>query len=115
MQTLQVLNTYEFTSSDHKQYRYWAPSQLYASGDQLARLLQEGWALGRVVEVETVWFGEARYINVYRVKLFRDGQQVTMRVLGNPFIRSLLYDPGLGLELVPYERGRSIRFEVVNK
>jgi hypothetical protein len=115
MQIMKVLNTYEFSSSDSQQYRYWSATQPYASGDQLARYLQAGWGIGQIVEVEQRWFGEARFITIYRVQLFRDGRQVAMRVMGNPFIRSLLRDPGLSLKLVPFKRDMNIRFEVINR
>ncbi len=115
MQIMKVLKTYEFTSSDSQQYRYWSATQPYASGDQLARFLQAGWGIGQVVEVEHRWFGEARVITIYRVQLFRNDQQVTMRVMGNPFMRSLLRDPGLNLKLVPFQRDKDLRFEVINR
>lgn len=115
MQITKVLNTYEYSSSDQRQYRYWSPAQVYASGDQLARLLQTGWSLARQVEVEKIWFGDARFITVFRVVLIRGEEQVNMRVMGNPFIRGLLKDPGLDLHIVPHERGADIRFKVIGK
>lgn len=115
MQITKVLNTYEYSSSDHRQYRYWSPAQAYASGDQLARLLQTGWGLAPRVEVEYVWFGEARFVTVFRVQLLRGNEQVYMRVMGNPFIRGLLQDPNLDLQIVPRERGSGIQFKVVGR
>lgn len=116
VQFTKVLNTYDYSSSDHRQYRYWSPAQVYASGDQLARFLQTGWAIARRVEVEYVWFGEARFITVFHVQLLRDSERITMRVLGNPFIRGLLRDPELDLMLIPHEgAGPQIRFKIIGR
>ncbi|MBN2471897.1 MAG: hypothetical protein JXN59_14335 [Anaerolineae bacterium] len=114
-QFAKVLNTYDYSSSDHRQFRYWSPAQQYASGDQLARYLQTGWSLARTIEVEHIWFGEARFVTVYWVKLVRDGREIQMRVLGNPFIRGLLRDPDLGLTLVSRDRGSQVRFKVIGR
>lgn len=113
MQVRNVLSSYEYTSADPSQFRYWSPSQRYASGDQLARCLQEGWGLGEEVLVETHWFGEARFINIYRVTLIRGDQQVTMRVMSNPFVRQLLRDPRLGLKLTTVRHADKYMFKVI--
>jgi hypothetical protein len=116
MQVEANVRTYDYTSSDPKQYRYWSPTaQKYASGDQLARCLQEGYCLDTVVETDTHWFGEARYITVYTVKLHRDDEHITMRVLGNPFAKGLFNDERLGLQQIACQDKQSVRFEVVGK
>jgi len=113
MQVKHVLFTYEYTSADPSQFRYWSPSQRYASGDQLARCLQEGWGLGEEVLVETHWFGEARFVNIYRVTLVRGDQQVTMHVMSNPFVRQLLRDTRLGLKITTVRHADRISYKVV--
>lgn len=115
VQFAKVLNSYDYSSSDPRQFRYWSPAQVYASGDQLARYLQSGWAIARTVEVEHIWFGEARFVTVYHVKLMRGGKELEMRVLGNPFIRSLLRDLDLNISLVPRERGSQVKFRIIGR
>jgi hypothetical protein len=113
----EAIRTYDYTSSDPRQYRLWsAVAQPYASGDQLARYFQEGWHIKDEIAVETHWFGEARFITLYHVELYRDGEQVLMRVMGSPFTRQLVNDERLGLTLVPYSKpAPSVKFEVINK
>lgn len=102
-----------YSSSDPKQYRYWSPTQQFASSDQLARCLQEGWHLNGLVEVEKYWFGDARFIHVYRVRLQQGNKTVTMAVMGNPYSRELLSDQQV--QSAEQSARPNIRFEVTSK
>jgi hypothetical protein len=113
MEVKTITHSYEYTSSDPQQYRYWSPNQPYASGDQLARILHEGWQLGEEIGVEDFWYGEGRQVTIFWALLFKNGQQLTMRVMNNPYVRHLLSDEQLGLKLQPIKRAEQVRFQVI--
>ncbi len=92
----------QYYGGGYQQWRYWSPhSQQYAAGDQLLWYLGQGWLLDSRVEVQTHWFGEGRYILVYRFTLRKADRQMTLAVVGNPFTRELVNDERLNLEVVP--------------
>lgn len=92
----------EYYGGDYQQWRYWSPqSQQYAAGDQLMWYLSQGWLPDSRVEVETHWFGEGRYILVYRFTLRKGGRQMPIAVAGNPLVREMVTDERLNMEVVP--------------
>jgi hypothetical protein len=106
-----------FNRTDLELFRYWSPrAQMYASGDQLMHYLDEDWEPDRVVEVETHWFGEARHIQVYHFVLRRGSNELTMRVIGNPFSHRLVNDARLNFQQVPHRRTvRKVTFDVMKE
>jgi hypothetical protein len=107
----------EFSRSSVELFRYWSPrSQAYASGDQLLYYLKEGWTPDTIVEVETHWFGEARHILIYHFRLRKEGRELPMRVLGNPFAHGLVNDEHMALEQVPHRRQyRNVSLDAVTQ
>lgn len=104
------MNEYNLSTSSWQRvanpspHRYWSPeTQLYAGGDHLLRYLEHGWQIEHGVETETHWFGEARYVVVYRFPLVRGGQRLVMPVVGNPFVRQLVREPERTLAQVTTE------------
>ena len=114
---LQPAMRFEYSRSRTELYRYWSPrSQAYASGDQLLYYLREGWTPDTVVEVETHWFGDARHILIYHFRLRKDGNELPMRVLGNPFAFGIVNDEHLALEQVPHRRQvRSVSLDAIKQ
>jgi hypothetical protein len=98
-------------------YRYWSPrSQAYASVDQLLYYLRDGWTPDPTVEVETHWFGEARHILIYHFRLYKEGRELPMRVLGNPFAFGMVNDERSELEQIPHRRQqRSVNLDAVKQ
>jgi|GEM_PF-700569 hypothetical protein len=97
------------TISDVKQCRHWAAaSQPYATGDQLLHYLYAGWEMDEVVRCETHWLGAGRHIVIYHFTLSRDGHQVTMPVIGTPFVDQVVRGPEFPLELVEFESGDTL-------
>ncbi len=110
------VRTRDYTSSDPGQYRYWSPSQTYACGDQLARMLQEGWELDDEIGVERLWFGDARHTCLYHVTLYRGAEGAAMSVLCNPFSSDIFHDERHNFKLVDHSRQtREIRFQVMQR
>lgn len=67
--------------------RHWCPhSERYTGADSLVTALRNGWALCRLVYREDVFHGGSRHTAVYFFELKRDGDVVTMPVVGTPFI-----------------------------
>ncbi len=97
------------TISDVKQCRHWAAaSQPYATGDQLLHYLYAGWEMDEVVRCETHWLGAGRHIIIYHFTLNHEDRQVTMPVIGTPYIDQFVRGPVTDLELVEFETGDTI-------
>ena len=80
--------------------RHWCPlSQRYAGGDALLNYLNRGWEVHDEVYYEEYWHGGARRVLIFYFVLANNGQCVTMRVLGNPFIERLMRE--LQVEALP--------------
>jgi hypothetical protein len=71
--------------------RHWSPeSQSYASGDILMNFLRSGWVPEHLVAVETFYFSDCRHVNVFRFRLTKGEQTLTIPVVANPIIRRLI-------------------------
>src|SRR5262245_14706932 len=67
-------------------YRHWHPaSQKYGGGDSLATALYLGWTMGEIVYREEHWRA-GRCTMVYHITLERDGEQLNMPVIANPYV-----------------------------
>jgi len=80
----------------HAQYldvtHHWSPrSEKYAGGDCLLTAIQRGWEISETVEERKFWHGDARCVCVYEFTLRRDGEEVVMPVLENPYVTRLLF------------------------
>lgn len=87
----------------HTQYadivQHWdQDSEKYTGGDSLMTYLNRGWKLTRRLRRETIWFAGARFIRVYHFELQRDGEALTMPVMGNPFVDRYVYESDFVLE-----------------
>ncbi|MCU0495713.1 MAG: hypothetical protein MUF87_00015 [Anaerolineae bacterium] len=79
--------------------QHWCPvSEKYAGGDCLITALSKGWQMNDVIQTETRWFAGMRSINIYHIELHRNGEQMIMPVLDNPYIDKLLLNPELVLQ-----------------
>ena len=77
-------------------YRHWhAESEKYAGGDSLATALFLGWTVDEAVQLEERWYAGTRRVAVYYFDLIRDGEQMTMPVIGNPYVDQLIAHAGL--------------------
>lgn len=112
--TERIVANFVRMSGQEVKARYWSPaSEQFAGGDQLMRLLSEGWQPEKYVETEKHWYGEARHIVLYHMVLHRGGEQVVMTAIGGPFVNQMIQDERLGLELVKYDGPqRELRFTV---
>lgn len=72
-------------------------SQEYAGADCLLTALQDGWDMHTVIKKETRWYGGMRFNTVYYFELTRDGEQMVMPVIGNPFVDRIIEQPTLEL------------------
>lgn len=71
--------------------QHWHPgSEAYAGGDALLTMISRGWQMQRDVYVEKRDFAGMRSVSVYIVVLERDGEQIEMPLLRNPYINRLL-------------------------
>jgi hypothetical protein len=76
-------------------FRHWHPqSEKYAGGDALASALFCGWKMPDTVFVERHWHAGARRVNIYFVKLTRGNENMTMPVIGNPYVARLFLEQG---------------------
>jgi len=80
----------------HVQYldvtHHWSPrSQKFAGGDALLTALQRGWEVANAVEEEKYWHGDARAVSVYHFTLRRDGVEIAMPVIENPYVTRMLF------------------------
>ncbi len=72
-------------------YRHWCPeSEPYASADVLIQYLRLGWALDKLVAVETIYHTARRQSNVYYFTLHLDDRILEMPVLANPVVLDLI-------------------------
>jgi hypothetical protein len=75
----------------HVQYfdlkRHWcAPSEKYAGGDCLLSALDDGWEIDPLVRCEDHWHAGVRRVPVYHFTLTRNGEEMKMPVISNPFV-----------------------------
>jgi len=80
----------------HVQYpninRHWSPrSEKYAGGDHLMTAIARGWEIGHSVIREEHWHAGVRLVCVYYFQLRRGDQEITMPVIGNPYVTRMLY------------------------
>jgi hypothetical protein len=74
--------------------KHWSPlSEEYCGGDGLLTALRNGWQMDPVIRYEDKWFAGMRQITVYHIRLHRNGEERTMRVLNNPYVtRMIVYN-----------------------
>jgi hypothetical protein len=98
---------YDSTSiEDIITYRHWhAESEKYAGGDSLATHMYLGWIVGEVVELEERWSAGTRRVAIYHFELNRDGETITMPVIGNPYVDQVIAQSALKVVAVgEYQR-----------
>lgn len=83
------------TTNYHADYldvtQHWSPaSEKYAGGDSLITMLDRGWELRGEAVREQKRYGESRAVTIYHVTLERDGEQMTMPVVHNPYVNKVL-------------------------
>ncbi len=82
--------------------RHWhADSERYTGGDALYTAIQDGWQVSPEVGFEERWRVGARGTPIYYFQLTRNGETVTMPVIGNPYVRRVIR--AIQAELVPVE------------
>lgn len=78
-------------SNYHVQYldvqnQHWhAGSERYAGGDQLVTALDRGWTVARCAEAKHYYAG-MRFVRIFNFKLHKEGQEMTMPVVDNPYV-----------------------------
>lgn len=82
-------------SNFHVEYldvvRHWSPiSEKYAGGDALITLLHEGWLLNEIVFYEEFWHAGSRLVVIYHTTVVRDGEEMQVPVLSNPYVDRLM-------------------------
>lgn len=71
--------------------QHWSPnSEKYAGGDGLITMLDRGWEMHGEAVLEFKRYGEGRFVTIYHVTLERDGEQMSMPVVHNPYINKIL-------------------------
>ena len=76
-------------------HQHWSwNSQKYAGGDNLMTALDAGWKIDKC-SVEKHWHDEARAITVYHFALSRNGVQIKMPVIHNPYIERFVTEQNL--------------------
>lgn len=83
------------TTNHHADYldvtQHWSPtSEKYAGGDGLVTMLDRGWSLTGEAVVEEKRYAELRSNTIYHLTLVRDGEQIVMPVVHNPYVNKLL-------------------------
>jgi hypothetical protein len=96
--------TFDATNS-HFEYMdvtcHWsADSQKYAGGDALITFLHNGWKMDETVFFEEYWHAGGRLVMIYYFELERDGETLSMPVLGNPFVNRMV--KSLPVQLIPF-------------
>ena len=95
--------TFDATNS-HFEYMdvtcHWsADSQKYAGGDALVTFLHDGWEMAETVFYEEYWHAGGRLVMIYYFEIERDGETLSVPVLGNPFVNRMVNS--LPLQLLP--------------
>lgn len=86
----------------HVQYldvetQHWHPtSESYAGGDHLITALEKGWDIGQCVRVKH-WYATLRYVTLYEFHLSRNGAEMVMPVVENPYVVRLIEEEGIEL------------------
>jgi hypothetical protein len=81
--------------------RHWsADSAKYAGGDCLVTALSRGWMLSPVIKRETRWYAGNRFVYIYHFALSREGEDMVMPVVTNPFVEKFVSQPALELQTV---------------
>ena len=80
----------------HVQYpnilRHWSPrSEAYAGGDNLLTAMNRGWEVGNVVTCQKYYHAGVRCVSIYEFTLRKNGTEIKMPVLENPYITRMLY------------------------
>jgi hypothetical protein len=71
--------------------RHWCPhSEQFTGADSLITALRHGWALCRQVYREEFLLQGSRHTTIYFFELRRNGEIITMPVVGNPFVVRLV-------------------------
>lgn len=99
----EIMVTFD-ASNSHFEYmdvtRHWSPnSQKYAGGDALITFLSSDWALQEIVFYEEHWLAGGRVVTVYYFELKRNGEELIMPVLVNPYVNRMVIS--LPLQLKP--------------
>lgn len=82
--------------------RHWhADSEQYTGGDALYTAIKDGWGVSSVVGFEERWRTGSRGTPIYYFELTRNGETVTMPVIGNPYVRRVIR--AIRAKLVPLE------------
>lgn len=71
--------------------RHWDPqSEKFTGVDSLVTAIQNGWEPAQSVTKREFYRGNSRPIGIYYVNLEKNGENVTMAVIGNPYLHKLL-------------------------
>jgi len=92
------------TTNFHVDYvdvtQHWsAISEPYAGGDGLVTALTRGWEIIGNIRREEKWYAGMRHIVLYYVTLERNGTEMVMPVLNNPYVNRLMQNAGV--EILP--------------
>jgi hypothetical protein len=87
-------------------YRHFhAGSERFTGGDALiTAIIDEGWSVSHVVGLEERWRSGGHGTPIYYFELERDGQTMTMAVIGNPYVRRIIRQLQVTLVPVPLPR-----------
>ena len=99
---VESLANYHFQYMDVSTQHWSYSSEKHAGGDNLMTALSRGWKLDDTVKVETVWYAGMRSSTIYHFTLTRDGQQIDMPVLSNPYVNRMVRTED-NLKLVPID------------
>ncbi len=71
--------------------RHWDPkSEKFTGVDSLLTAIQKGWKPQETVVKKEFYRGDSRPVSIYAVELHRNGEVVTMAVVGNPYLHKVL-------------------------
>lgn len=87
----------------HMQYQdvtsqHWHPkSEKFAGGDNLITAIDNGWNVEKCV-IARHYYAGMRFVKVFELYLARDGQNMTMPVVHNPYVERFIIEEGYELE-----------------
>jgi hypothetical protein len=88
--------------------RHWhAGSEQFAGGDALFTALDEGWEMDETVPYEEHWFAGAQCVVVFLCQLTRGDETMTMPVITNPYVQSMLSD--MNAKLVSSKEKKTVK------
>ena len=77
--------------------QHWHPaSEHYAGGDNLMTALENGWGIEKCL-LTRHWYAGMRSVQIYEFLLSRNGEEMTMPVVSNPYVYRIVSQEDVNL------------------